>query len=67
PPRKSPKKKKTTKGQKTENLVDLVGDIIARRTERFKKLDKSRFWKLNSGRTVEDVLFNASLSIHASV
>ncbi|KAF9581065.1 hypothetical protein BGW38_002049 [Lunasporangiospora selenospora] len=39
---------------------------VARRKVRFGKMDRSRFWTLKSGRTVEDVLFEASLMKGAS-
>ncbi|KAI7832847.1 hypothetical protein BC939DRAFT_524457 [Gamsiella multidivaricata] len=40
---------------------------LGRRQQRFQSLDRARFWKLQSGRTVEDVMFNASLMESAPV
>ncbi|KAF9370366.1 hypothetical protein BGX21_005586 [Mortierella sp. AD011] len=40
---------------------------LTRRIERFFRLDSSRFWILNSGRTVEETLFNASLEVDATI
>ncbi|KAF9904781.1 hypothetical protein EC991_002351, partial [Linnemannia zychae] len=38
---------------------------LDRRVQRFQTLDRARFWKLQSGRAVEDVLFHASLEKNA--
>ncbi|KAF9119394.1 hypothetical protein BGX30_003868, partial [Mortierella sp. GBA39] len=40
---------------------------LRRRQQRFQALDRARFWKLQSGRAVEDVLFSASLKEDAPV
>ncbi|KAF9193598.1 hypothetical protein BGZ51_002886 [Haplosporangium sp. Z 767] len=38
-----------------------------RRTERFQRLNESRFWRLSSGKCVEKVLFEASLTASATI
>ncbi|KAI1294072.1 hypothetical protein EDD11_008261, partial [Mortierella claussenii] len=60
------KARKTTKEvQKTEKVIE---SLQQRRTERYRLLDSSCFWKLkSSGRDVEKVLFEATLKLGASV
>ncbi|KAF9998085.1 hypothetical protein BGZ79_008231 [Entomortierella chlamydospora] len=53
--------KKTKKTKKSKQ--DLA---VARRSERFHGLDKSRFWRLSSGKVVEETLYRASLESGAS-
>ncbi|KAF9364578.1 hypothetical protein BGX34_001125 [Mortierella sp. NVP85] len=40
---------------------------IDRRTERFNGLDQERFWRLSSGKAVEETLYRASLESDASI
>ncbi|KAG0002655.1 hypothetical protein BGZ65_002468 [Modicella reniformis] len=38
-----------------------------RRTERFQRLDASKFWRLGTGKCVEESLFKASLTVDATI
>ncbi|KAF8941268.1 hypothetical protein BGZ58_000553 [Dissophora ornata] len=40
---------------------------VGRRTQRFVEMDRGQFWMLKSGKTVEDILFAASLQENATV
>ncbi|KAF9159012.1 hypothetical protein DFQ26_007010 [Actinomortierella ambigua] len=48
------------------NIEDNVEALLSSRKERFAAMDSSRFWKLRSGRTVEEILYTSSLKMDAN-
>ncbi|KAF9953643.1 hypothetical protein BGZ65_004541 [Modicella reniformis] len=58
------RKRPATEGGLTSTTTSTEPDLNSRK-ERFAAMDKSQFWKLKSGRTVEEVLYNASLKREA--
>ncbi|KAG0013439.1 hypothetical protein BGZ82_002142 [Podila clonocystis] len=51
----------TSTATETRKEIDLRSRI-----ERFEIMDQHQFWRLRSGRTVEEILYNASLKIEAN-
>ncbi|KAF9898348.1 hypothetical protein BX616_004153 [Lobosporangium transversale] len=57
--------KNKKRGESTQPTV--TDSAKKRRMERLERLDQTRFWKLTSGRCVERVLFEASMTINTTV
>ncbi|KAF9290208.1 hypothetical protein BGZ68_007679 [Mortierella alpina] len=53
-------------GLTSTRTVDHGAAYFSSRKERFAAMDPSRFWKLQSGRTVEEILYSSSLNMNAN-
>ncbi|KAG0250182.1 hypothetical protein BG011_008585 [Mortierella polycephala] len=65
----SPKKRKRSTmdgGSMSTRIEDGGESLLKSRKERFAAMDPSRFWKLRSGRTVEEILYISSLNMDAN-
>ncbi|KAG9069589.1 hypothetical protein KI688_010493 [Linnemannia hyalina] len=65
----SPKKRKRSTmvgGSMSTRIEDGGESLLKSRKERFAAMNPSRFWKLRSGRTVEEILYISSLNMDAN-
>ncbi|KAF9123858.1 hypothetical protein BGW39_008637 [Mortierella sp. 14UC] len=62
------KRKRSTMGggSMSTRIEDGEESLLKSRKERFAAMDPSRFWKLRSGRTVEEILYVPSLNMDAN-
>ncbi|KAI7821243.1 hypothetical protein BC939DRAFT_210763 [Gamsiella multidivaricata] len=61
------RKRTTTDGGSTSTTITTSTEPdLSSRKERFAAMDQSQFWELRSGRTVEEILYNASLKREAN-